>query len=111
MKNILGRLFAFWASIVFISTLLIVVLPICFTFLIKEPLGTELFRRLCKAWMIVFLNLTGCPLNIKGKEHFKKSENYVVVCNHNSLMDVPVTTPFVPGANKTIAKNQWLKHL
>ncbi len=56
-----------------------------------------------------FLTLTGCRLIIKGKKHFKRGENYVVVCNHNSLMDVPVTTPFVPGANKTIAKKSMAK--
>ncbi len=105
----MGRVFAIWATIVFVSTLLVVVIPICLTFLIKEPLGTEIFRRISKAWMQVFLNLTGCHLTIKGKEHFKKGETYVVVCNHNSLMDVPVTTPFVPGANKTIAKKSMAK--
>lgn len=32
-----------------------------------------------------------------------------MACNHNSLMDVPVTTPFIPGANKTIAKAEMAK--
>jgi 1-acyl-sn-glycerol-3-phosphate acyltransferase len=32
-----------------------------------------------------------------------------VVCNHNSLVDVPVTTPFLPQANKTIAKKSFAK--
>lgn len=35
--------------------------------------------------------------------------NYIVVCNHNSLMDVPVSTPFMPRANKTIAKKSFAK--
>src|SRR6185436_13938883 len=34
----------------------------------------------------------------------KQGENYIVICNHNSFMDVPLTTPFIPKANKTIAK-------
>lgn len=109
IRNILGRIFALWALIIFVITLLIVIIPIGITFLIKEPLGTEIFRRTSKTWMIVFLNLSGCPLRIIGKEHFKKGETYVVVCNHNSLMDVPLTTPFVPGANKTIAKKSMAK--
>ena len=33
----------------------------------------------------------------------------MVVCNHNSLMDVPVTTPFMPHANKTIAKKEFAR--
>lgn len=32
-----------------------------------------------------------------------------MVCNHNSFMDVPLTTPFIPGANKTIAKSEMAK--
>ena len=108
-KEIFGRIWALWGLIAFIATLLIILVPILLTFLIKEPLGTEIFRRISKAWMMVFLTLIGCRLKIKGKEHFKKGENYVVVCNHNSFMDVPVTTPFVPGANKTIAKKSMAK--
>jgi 1-acyl-sn-glycerol-3-phosphate acyltransferase len=89
--------------------LLIIVIPICITFLIKEPLGTEIFRNISKAWMTVWLALIGSPLKVVGKEHFKKGKNYVVVSNHNSLMDVPVTTPYVPGANKTIGKKSFSK--
>ena len=43
------------------------------------------------------------------KQFFKKGENYVVVCNHISMMDVPVVTPFIPGPNKTIAKIEMSK--
>jgi 1-acyl-sn-glycerol-3-phosphate acyltransferase len=109
IKNILGRIFAIWAILVFVPTLFVVIIPIGISFLIKEPLGTEVFRRSSKIWMQVFLTLTGCRLIIKGKQYFEEGKNYVVVCNHNSLMDVPVTTPFVPGANKTIAKRSMSK--
>jgi len=54
--------------------------------------------------MSVFLPLAGCPLRVKGREHFSKGSTYIVVCNHNALVDVPVSTPFIPGGNKTIAK-------
>ena len=104
VKNIFGRICAVWALIVFTVTLFIIIIPICITFLIKEPLGNRIFTRITKIWMQMFLPLVGCPLRLVGKENFKKGENYVVVCNHNSLMDVPLTTPFIPGANKTIAK-------
>jgi len=59
--------------------------------------------------MVIFLNLAGCPLKVVGKSNYKKGQNYIVVCNHNSLMDVPVTTPFMPNANKTIAKKSFAK--
>lgn len=109
IKNIFARIWALWGLIIFFATLLIVLIPILITFKVKEPMGTEMFRKISKAWMNVFLTLIGCRLIIKGKEHFKKGETYVVVCNHNSFMDVPVTTPFVPGANKTIAKKSMAK--
>ncbi len=108
-REIFGRIWAVWGLIVFILTLIVVVIPILLTNLINEPRGTEIFRRISKIWMQVFLTLIGCRIKLKGKAHFKKGENYVVVCNHNSLMDVPVTTPFIPGANKTIAKKSMAK--
>jgi len=58
--------------------------------------------------MNFFFTFSGVRRIIKGKQHFKKGENYVVVCNHNSLMDVPVSVTSVP-ANKTIAKIEMAK--
>lgn len=104
IKNIFGRIWAAWGALVFIPTLLIVVIPIWLTNYIKEPKGTEIFRRISKVWMQVFLTLIGCRLVIRGKENFIKGQNYIVASNHNSFMDVPLTTPFIPGPNKTIAK-------
>ncbi|PVD53461.1 1-acyl-sn-glycerol-3-phosphate acyltransferase [Terrimonas sp.] len=109
IKNIFGRIWATWGAIVFISTLLIAIIPIWLTNYIKEPGGTEIFRRISKLWMQVFIFLIGCRLIIKGKENFIKGQNYIVVSNHNSYMDVPLTTPFIPGPNKTIAKAELAK--
>ncbi|HYC30226.1 MAG TPA: lysophospholipid acyltransferase family protein, partial [Chitinophagaceae bacterium] len=76
---------------------------------LPEPKGTEIFRRISKVWMNIFLPLIGCPVRVRGKSNFKKGQAYIVACNHNSLMDVPLTTPFIPGANKTIAKIEMAK--
>ena len=59
--------------------------------------------------MAVYLRLIGCPLRISGKENFAPGEQYIVICNHNALMDVPVSSPAIPGANKTIAKSEMAK--
>ena len=56
-----------------------------------------------------FPGLVGCPLTIPGREHFKKDKTYIVVCNHNALIDVPVSSPGIPGGNKTIAKAEMAK--
>ncbi|TWI85062.1 1-acyl-sn-glycerol-3-phosphate acyltransferase [Lacibacter cauensis] len=104
LKNILGRFFAAWAMLTFIATMLIVLIPTAFLGFWSEPKRTILFIRLSRIWMAVWLPLAGIRLIIKGREKFAKGENYVVVCNHNSFMDVPVTSPGIPGGNKTIAK-------
>ncbi|CAN5205170.1 lysophospholipid acyltransferase family protein [soil metagenome] len=109
MKNLLGRLAAIWALVIFIITMLPVVLAMWLVGLVKEPRRTEIFRRISKAWMQFFFFMIGCRLKIKGKLNFKPGENYIVICNHNSFMDVPLTTPFIPGANKTIAKIEMSK--
>ncbi len=109
MKNILGRVWAVWGALIFIPTLLIAVGPIWLSNFIREPKGTEVFRRISNTWMRIFLTLIGCRFTIKGREHFAKGENYIVVSNHNSYMDIPLTTPFIPGANKTIAKAELAK--
>ena len=59
--------------------------------------------------MKVYLTIIGCPLRVKGTENFKKGESYIVICNHNSFMDVPISSPAIPGGNKTIAKAELAK--
>lgn len=94
---------------VFVVTLLIVALPMWLIGLIKEPGRTEVFRRISIVWMRTFFLLSGCSIKIKGRENFEPGKNYIVTCNHNSFMDVPVSTPFIPGPNKTIAKAEMAK--
>jgi 1-acyl-sn-glycerol-3-phosphate acyltransferase len=104
IKNILARIFALWALILFVVTMLIVFIPMLVIGLWPEPKRTRLFHRISQIWMGVFLPFTGVWIVKKGKEHFEKGETYIILCNHNTLMDVPITTPGIPGANKTIAK-------
>ena len=109
IKNILGRVFAFWALIIFVPTMFVAFIPIWTVGLWKEPKRTVLFQHVARVWMRIFFFLTGIRISIKGKNNFKNDENYIVVSNHNSFMDVPLTTPFIPGANKTIAKMEMAK--
>ncbi len=94
---------------VFIITMLPVFLLMWLIGLYHEPKKTKAFRKISFIWMRVFFFMTGCSLKIKGKKYFIKDKKYIVICNHNSLMDVPVSTPFIPGANKTIAKAEMAK--
>ncbi len=104
LKNILGRLFALWALLVFVSTMLFVILCAWIIGLWPEPKRSHLMQVIFSAWMTLFFVATGVRRIFKGRKHFKKGETYVVVCNHRSFMDPPLSSPGIPGANKTIAK-------
>ena len=104
LKNILGRVLALWAALVFISTMLIAFIPIWIIGLWKEPKRSYIMHRIYRTWMNIFFFFTGIRLRVRGKENFSPGENYIVIYNHNSLIDVPVSVPYMPGANKTIAK-------
>lgn len=104
LKNILGRLFALWGILLFAGSLLVVLIPVWIISRQPEPKRTINVFKVFNAWMNFFFLFSGVRRIIKGKEHFKKGENYIVICNHNSFMDVPLASPGIPGPNKTIAK-------
>ncbi len=109
IKEIAGRIWAVWGIVSFAITFLIIFIPSMFTYLIPDPRGSVIFIRIARLWMDVWLRLVGCPVTIKGKENFAKGRSYIVTFNHNSLLDVPLSAPYVPGANKTIAKTSFAK--
>lgn len=109
IKEIFGRIWAVWGILSFAVTFLVIFIPSMITYLLPDPKGSAVFIRIAKLWMDVWLRLVGCPVTIKGKENFAKGRSYIVTFNHNSLLDVPLSAPYVPGANKTIAKTSFTK--
>lgn len=110
IKTILARVWALWAALLFVSTMLVFLIPFfLFCFFKKDPGRTSSFIRCSRVWMKIYLSLIGCPLTIRGREHFREGDTYIVLCNHNSLMDVPVSSPSIPGGNKTIAKAEMAR--
>jgi 1-acyl-sn-glycerol-3-phosphate acyltransferase len=109
ISSILGFLAAAWGVLMFIITMLVFLPPIWLSGFRPEPARTDALIRLARAWMSVFFFLSGIRLRILGKDKFKKGQAYIVVSNHNSMMDVPLTSPGIPGANKTIAKSEMAK--
>ena len=109
LKNILGRIFALWALLAFAGSLLLYFIPVWITGLWPEPKRTIYVFKIFDIWMTTFFVLSGVKRRIIGKENFKKGQVYVVVCNHNSFMDVPLSSSAIPGANKTIAKEEMSK--
>lgn len=109
IRNISARIIALWAIITFIITFLIIIIPSLLTAIIPDPKGMRWFNWLSRLWMNVWLTITGFPIKIKGRENFEKGKNYIVTCNHNALLDVPLSAPYTPGPNKTIAKDSFTK--
>jgi 1-acyl-sn-glycerol-3-phosphate acyltransferase len=109
VKEIFGRIWAFWGIVTFIVTFLVIFIPSMLTHLIPGKKGQHTFIIISRIWMRIWLFLVACPLKVRGQENFRKGETYVVTCNHNSLMDIPLSCPFIPGANKTIAKSSFTK--
>lgn len=109
VKEIAGRIWAAWGLLSFIITF-IIVLPISLiSYLLPEPRGTAFLIKVSVIWMRVWFLLIACPIKVRGTENFEKGKSYVVTCNHNSLLDIPLSSPFIPGPNKTIAKMSFAK--
>src|SRR5687767_14663410 len=109
LKEIFGRIWALWGMASFIVTFLLIFIPSMCTYLMPGKKGQHIFIIISRIWMRIWLFLIACPLRVRGWEHFKNGETYIVTCNHNSLMDIPLSCPFIPGANKTIAKKSFTK--
>jgi 1-acyl-sn-glycerol-3-phosphate acyltransferase len=109
VKDIFGRVFIVYAMIIFIATMFVVFIPIWVISFLPEPRRARALHVVFRVWMGVFMPAVFCPVIRKGKSNFKKGENYVVVINHNSLADIPVSSPWIPGPNKTLAKVEMSK--
>ncbi len=108
-KNIFARIWAVWGLLSFVITFLVFFFPSMLCWLFPDPLGQRIFIFISRVWMNIWLLLAGCPVSVHGRANFQKGKTYVVTFNHNSLLDVPLSCPFVPGANKTIAKSSFAK--
>jgi len=109
-KIIFARIWAIWGLIIFIITFLIIIGPSMISHYFKdEKKGQLYFIKVSKIWMNIWLSLIGCPVSVYGKNNFEKNKKYIVVFNHNALLDIPLSAPYTPGANKTIGKASFSK--
>ncbi len=108
--DIFARVWAAWGLLVFILSFILIFLPSMVSYLFKDyKKGQVYFIAVSKIWMNVWLWLIACPVKVEGRAYFEKDKNYIVLFNHNSMLDVPLSAPYVPGSNKTIAKSSFAK--
>jgi 1-acyl-sn-glycerol-3-phosphate acyltransferase len=110
IKDILARVYFVYAALLFAITML----PIALLFLIARSFFNEhkssiIIQKGFQVWMGIYMPLIFCPVKHVGRNQFKKGQNYVVTLNHNSLADVPVSSPGIPGPNRTLAKIEMSK--
>ncbi len=109
INKILGGLYLSYFLLLFILSMLPVYLCVLWIAKYKEPLRSQKLHKIFKAWMGFVMPFAFCPVKRKGEEHFKENENYLVLINHQSFMDIPVSSPWIPGPNKTLAKIEIAK--
>ncbi len=109
LLDIFARIWAFWGMVSFVVTFLIIFIPSMFSYFFPEKRGQDYFIWVSRCWISIWLRLIGCPVTVNGLENFKPGNTYVIVYNHNAFLDVPLSAPFVPGGNKTIAKASFTK--
>jgi 1-acyl-sn-glycerol-3-phosphate acyltransferase len=104
LKRVAGHIYLVYFLLLFLVTMLPAWLAIACIYILREPSRSKALHHIFRVWMGLFMPLAGCPVSRRGRQHFKPGQQYVVVCNHNSFIDVPVSTPWVPGPGKTLAK-------
>jgi 1-acyl-sn-glycerol-3-phosphate acyltransferase len=107
---ILGRVYALYMLLIFILLLLPAFLLFAsITLFYKKEKKQTYYHIAFQVWMDIYLPLIFCPVKRKGLHYFEKGKSYIVVLNHNSLMDIPVSSPGIPPANKTLGKDSFAK--
>ena len=105
MKEVLGRIYFVYLALLFGIFMIPVALIV---FIQKLVLSEEKFPKglhtTFRVWMGIFMPMIFCPVKHYGREKFEKGKNYVVVVNHNSFMDIPVSAPGIPVPSITLAK-------
>lgn len=109
-RSFFARLWALWGLVSFVGTFFIIFPIACIKYFFKDPLKSQrYFNHVSRLWMHVWLRMIGCFPSIKGLSHFESPENFIIAYNHRSMLDIPLSSPFTPGPNKTIGKSSFAK--
>lgn len=60
-------------------------------------------------WSQTLNKIIGIKIDIKGLENINPDESYIYVCNHSSLLDIPVLLGTLPGDVRIIYKKELEK--
>ncbi len=97
--------------LIFVLTLIVdTLINAIFTFTIGifNPFSI-LNTAIMKIWAKIILISAGIKLEVLGKENIQKNSSYVVIANHQSLMDIPVAITALPTNVRFISKKELFK--
>lgn len=60
---------------------------------------------LFRAWARVTIWVAGLRLTVDGRNHIDPGRQYIFVCNHQSLLDIPIVTASLPQPPRFVAKS------
>ena len=72
-------------------------------------LGRYTVDRRLRSWGQAVLDIVDMKLDIRGREAVDWSQAYVIMSNHQSLLDIPVLSVSVPGSLRFVAKKELFR--
>jgi 1-acyl-sn-glycerol-3-phosphate acyltransferase len=109
LKKTLRFLFALWASLAVLVSLLIVTPLYTFIFLTSGKRAGQTAHKLSQLWGRYVLLVTGIRLRVHGREKLDPEETYVFVSNHRSQLDIPLCACATSHYFKFLAKVELVK--
>lgn len=80
---------------------ILVIMPIA----VFQPFG-RLAYAIEHVWAGTIVKLMGMNVEVHGLENLDPSKNYIFVCNHQSMMDIPLMMRFTPRQLRIIYKKE-----
>lgn len=92
---------------------LILVALVTVYFTIKElwmlTFSSRIDTRMYVGWSRALNKIIGIDIEIEGMGNIKANQSYIFVCNHSSLLDIPVLLGTLPGDVRIIYKRELEK--
>lgn len=110
MKVLLSSVWFVWFGIVFFLEGFIALVLLLFIFSFSK--GKHAFNagaRVQRLWAHSFMWPFFMPVKTHGKENLKKDERYIMVCNHQSQLDIPISAIAAPVNFKFLSKKEATK--
>ena len=74
---------------------------------LKNPMAWFMYR-IAQLWSVMLIALTGCSVEVKGRENIPRNGGLCFVSNHGSILDIILTLAYIGRPFGFIAKKELL---